>query len=140
MATVLSSERRTARPNTAPRRAPGEGRAASLFLAPTLGGFTLFTLLPILGSLFVALTVWPLAGNPTFVGLQNFVKLFQDQAFLGSVGVMTHSKKDPLQTTRNRRPWFRRSLYSRSRRCFRSIGGKDDTARRLPLPSWDRCW
>lgn len=63
----------------------GEGRAASLFLAPTLGGFTLFTLLPIIGSLLVALTVWPLAGTPTFVGLANFEKLFQDGAFLNSV-------------------------------------------------------
>lgn len=74
---------------TAPRRtrrmARGDGRAASLFLAPTLGGFTLFTLLPIVGSLLVALTVWPLAGTPTFAGIDNFVKLFQDKAFLGSV-------------------------------------------------------
>lgn len=67
------------------RRTRGDARAASLFLAPTLGGFSLFTLLPIVGSMLVALTVWPLAGTPTFVGLGNFIKLFQDQAFLTSV-------------------------------------------------------
>lgn len=76
---LITSPRRTR------RRTGGDGRVASLFLAPTLGGFALFTLLPIIGSILVALTVWPLAGTPTFVGIGNFVKLFQDKAFLNSV-------------------------------------------------------
>jgi len=86
MTTVLTRTRGIAR-RSGRRRQRDEGRVAALFLTPTLGGFALFTLLPILGALVVALTVWPLAGTPTFVGLENFVALFQDEAFLGSVVV-----------------------------------------------------
>lgn len=69
------------------RTSRGGGRAAAGFLAPTLGGFALFTLVPIVGSFAVALTVWPLGGSPAFAGIDNFVKLFHDQAFLTSVVV-----------------------------------------------------
>jgi multiple sugar transport system permease protein len=62
----------------AKQRRHGDGRAAALFLAPGLGGFTIFTLIPIMGSLLVAFTVWPLTGNPSFTGLSNFKKLFTD--------------------------------------------------------------
>jgi multiple sugar transport system permease protein len=60
------------------RRRRGDGRAAAAFLAPSVGGFTIFTLVPINGSLGVAFTVWPLIGSPTFTGFDNFVKLLTD--------------------------------------------------------------
>src|SRR4051794_40081120 len=60
------------------RRRRGDGRAAAAFLAPTVGGFTIFTLIPIVGSLAVAFTVWPLIGEPTFAGFSNFTKLLTD--------------------------------------------------------------
>lgn len=68
------------------RRRHGDGRIAALFMAPTLGGFAIFTLFPIAASIAVAFTMWPLAGSPTFVGIDNFVKLFtNDPAFLGTM-------------------------------------------------------
>lgn len=69
------------------RRRRGDGPAAAAFLAPSLGGFAVFTALPILASVAVAFTVWPLAGSPTFTGLDNFVQLLtRDPAFLRTIG------------------------------------------------------
>lgn len=56
----------------------GDGRVAAGFLAPSLGGFAIFTLVPIVASFVVAFTVWPISGSPTFAGLSNFVKLLTD--------------------------------------------------------------
>lgn len=74
----------TRKPGPSPhRKRQGDGLAAAAFLAPTVGGFTIFTLIPIVGSLLVAFTIWPLTGQPTFTGLGNFVKLFSsDPAFM----------------------------------------------------------
>lgn len=58
------------------RKRRGDGRVAAAFLAPGLGGFAVFTLIPILGSLVVSFTLWPLSGHPSFVGFANFTKLF----------------------------------------------------------------
>lgn len=76
----------TRRPPAPRRRRRSDRVAAGLFLTPTLGGFAIFTLIPILGSLAVALTIWPLAGTPTFAGFENFAKLFSDAAFGKAVG------------------------------------------------------
>lgn len=68
------------------RRRRSDARVAAGFLAPTLGGFAVFTLFPIVASILVAFMVWPLAGSPTFAGLDNFVALLTDDpAFLGAV-------------------------------------------------------
>jgi multiple sugar transport system permease protein len=79
----------TASKPTAPARRSrrrGDGLAAAAFLSPTLGGFALFTALPILASIVVAFTVWPVAGTPTWAGLDNFWKLLtEDPAFFKTV-------------------------------------------------------
>jgi multiple sugar transport system permease protein len=68
------------------RRHHGDGRAAAAFMAPTLGGFAIFTLFPIVASVVVAFTMWPIAGSPVFVGMDNFIKLFTDDpAFLRTI-------------------------------------------------------
>lgn len=51
------------------------------FLAPSLLGLTLFTLLPILASAGLTLFDWDLLTSPTFVGAANFVNLVSDQNF-----------------------------------------------------------
>jgi multiple sugar transport system permease protein len=63
-------------PNT-PRPGRGDGRSASGFLALSIAGFLIFTLLPTIGSLVMSLFNWPLFGSRTFVGLGNFVQIFQ---------------------------------------------------------------
>jgi multiple sugar transport system permease protein len=69
------------------RRRRGDGLVAAGFLAPSLGGFAIFTLIPIVASVVVAFTVWPLSGGPTFVGFSNFIKLLTaDPNFFQSLG------------------------------------------------------
>jgi multiple sugar transport system permease protein len=71
------------------RRKPFRNRdsfAAIFFLAPSLGGFALFVLIPIVGSILIAFTVWPLAGVAHWTGFDNFVTLFtKDQIFVQAV-------------------------------------------------------
>ena len=49
--------------------------AALLFLAPNIGGFLIFTLLPVAGALLLALFRWDIFHAPQFVGLDNFREL-----------------------------------------------------------------
>lgn len=68
------------------RRRHGDGRTAAGFLAPSLGGFAIFTLVPIVASFVVAFTVWPTGGVPTAAGFSNFVKLLtNDPNFMQSL-------------------------------------------------------
>lgn len=55
---------------------------AIIFLAPSLIGFMIFTLVPMVFSMVMSLYDWPLTGEHTFVGLDNFITLFtQDVLF-----------------------------------------------------------
>lgn len=65
------------------RRKRGDGRAALGFLSPTVAGFAIFTLLPVVGSLVMAFFQWPIFGEPAFNGLANFERLFStDPVFM----------------------------------------------------------
>jgi multiple sugar transport system permease protein len=57
--------------------------AVCLFLLPNLLGFAVFTLVPVVVSLFGSFTNWNLrpATDLQFVGWDNYVRLFQDQSF-----------------------------------------------------------
>lgn len=59
---------------------------ALIFLAPSLLGITIFTVLPILASFGLAFTDWNLLRPPTFVGLANFKAMFSDQIMWISLG------------------------------------------------------
>jgi multiple sugar transport system permease protein len=52
---------------------------AFVFLAPSLIGMILFTLIPILASFGLAFTDWNLLRPPSFVGLENFKTMFSDR-------------------------------------------------------------
>ena len=52
---------------------------ALVFLAPSLVGITVFTLLPIFASFGLAFTDWNLLRPPSFVGLENFRAMFSDE-------------------------------------------------------------
>ena len=49
-----------------------------LFVSPWLIGFFLFTVGPMVSSLYVSLTSWDLITPPKFVGLSNYTEAFQD--------------------------------------------------------------
>ncbi|MFI5340909.1 MAG: ABC transporter permease subunit [Candidatus Methylomirabilales bacterium] len=61
------------------------GLAPWLFLAPYLLTFLAFFLLPALWSAVLSLTDWKIVGTPRFVGLRNYVRLWNDPLFYTSL-------------------------------------------------------
>jgi len=59
-----------------------------IFISPWLIGFIIFTLGPMIASLFLSLTRYNITSPPVFIGLQNYIKLFAgDPRFWHSLGV-----------------------------------------------------
>lgn len=56
-----------------------------LFMLPTMAVITVIVLVPILISVYYSLLDWDGFGKGTFIGLQNYRELLQDERFLGSV-------------------------------------------------------
>lgn len=55
------------------------------FIAPWFIAYALFALVPMLLSIYMSFTDWPVIGQPTFTGLDNFKNIFQDKAFFNSL-------------------------------------------------------
>jgi ABC-type sugar transport systems, permease components len=65
-----------------------ENRAAYLFLAPWLIGIVAITALPMLASLYLSFTNYGVLGLPTWVGFDNYIRLFTaDRRFITSIWV-----------------------------------------------------
>lgn len=60
-----------------------------LFISPWIIGFMIFTLGPFMASLGFSFTEWDLIGQPTFTGLDNYLKLWNDPLFWQSLKVTT---------------------------------------------------
>lgn len=80
-------------PPRAPRRR-GETGTAWLFLSPTLIVVSVFVFFPILFSFYLSFTQWNLFGGNagTFIGLENYRRLFVDAEFwlvLGNTAIYT---------------------------------------------------
>lgn len=58
-----------------------ETRDAYLFILPWALGFVLFTVGPMLASLYISLTRWEIVTPAVWVGLAQYTKLFQDDRF-----------------------------------------------------------
>lgn len=59
-----------------------------LFISPWVIGFLAFTLGPLLYSLFISFYDWPVVGEVTFIGLDNYKTMFMDDPlFWQSLGV-----------------------------------------------------
>jgi multiple sugar transport system permease protein len=58
-----------------------EAWTAWAFLLPNLLGFLVFTFLPVLAALLISFTAWDLLRPPTWVGLDNYLRLAQDPLF-----------------------------------------------------------
>lgn len=58
-----------------------EKYVAWLFLAPALIGTLVFIIIPICASFYMSLLDWNLINAPTFVGIQNYIELFNEQFF-----------------------------------------------------------
>ncbi len=64
-------------------RPPGKGdlTMALIFILPALVGFLVFYLYPFIRGFYFSLTKYNILGTPTFIGLDNFTRLFQDKLF-----------------------------------------------------------
>ncbi|GAA2026962.1 sugar ABC transporter permease [Pseudokineococcus marinus] len=71
------------------RRRRGEDLAGYAFLTPWLLGFFLLTVGPMLASLYLSFTRYDLFNAPSWVGLENYQRLFADPRFIDSVQVTT---------------------------------------------------
>jgi multiple sugar transport system permease protein len=58
-----------------------------LFILPTVGAFVLFSLIPTLAVFVLSLFKWDLVSDPEFLGLDNFIRLFNDPLFLKSLRI-----------------------------------------------------
>lgn len=54
---------------------------------PWVVGLLLFTLAPMIAAAFISMTDWNIVGNPNFVGLANYQKIFQSEDFYKSLWV-----------------------------------------------------
>ena len=54
---------------------------AFLLLLPNLLGFFIFTLFPVVGTLFISFTDWDMAAPPEWIGLENYNTLAEDETF-----------------------------------------------------------
>lgn len=62
-----------------------ETRNGLLFITPWVFGFLVFTLYPILSSLYYSLCNYSVIKDPVFIGLQNYKNLIQDKVFLKTI-------------------------------------------------------
>ncbi|WP_419878555.1 carbohydrate ABC transporter permease [Brevibacillus centrosporus] len=81
----ISPEQKKAKPKRNPfhREANVSGW---LFVSPMVLGFLVLLLGPLLLAFYMSLTDWPLLGEPTFVGMDNYKAIFSDEEFWTVVG------------------------------------------------------
>lgn len=93
MSTTLTASPTLAEPNPETDVQPGRRKPRlliTLFLAPTVIGLGLFTLVPIIASVVLAFFRWDIITAPEFVGLDNFARLASSPtvrvSFLNTIG------------------------------------------------------
>ena len=57
-----------------------------LMILPWVLGFLIFTAGPVIASMFIAFTTWPIFSKPTWIGLGNFVQMYNDELFWLALG------------------------------------------------------
>ncbi|WP_407270174.1 carbohydrate ABC transporter permease [Radiobacillus sp. PE A8.2] len=63
----------------------GEAITGWFFISPMLIGFSLFMFGPLVYAFFMSLNEWPLLGDATFIGLDNYQSLANDDTFSKSL-------------------------------------------------------
>lgn len=58
-----------------------------IFVAPTFLMLLAFVLIPSVVALYLSLTRWFLVGDPVFIGIQNYLDLLNDNAFVNALAV-----------------------------------------------------
>jgi len=60
---------------------------AYAFISPWLIGFVIFTIGPMLASLYFSFTDYDIVSSPEWIGLTNYINLFRDELFWHSLGI-----------------------------------------------------
>lgn len=69
------------------RRLRAEAFHAYVFMSPAILGLLLFTLGPVIASLFLSFTKYNLITDPVWIGLKNYVDMFNEELFWQSLRV-----------------------------------------------------
>ena len=69
------------------RRSVRTNLTGYLFISPWLISLLVFTLLPTLWSLYLSFTNYSLLSQPKFIGLENYINMFQNPTFWKSLKV-----------------------------------------------------
>ena len=62
-----------------------EALTAMVFIAPWVVGVLVFTLYPILSSLYYSMTNYNVLNSPSFIGFENYINLLKDKVYLKSL-------------------------------------------------------
>jgi multiple sugar transport system permease protein len=82
----MTSESQPVRRARATRRRAASSAWGAVFTAPHALGLAMFTLVPIVLALVMSFNDWPMIGQPTPVGVDNFVRLLSDPVFRTALG------------------------------------------------------
>jgi multiple sugar transport system permease protein len=87
--TAVPAPARVRTPVRGQRRASGrgDGRIAMLFILPSLVGFLVFYVTPLIRGIYQSLTEYNILQAPTFIGLGNYRQLYHDPVFWNSLKV-----------------------------------------------------
>ncbi len=98
--TALTNAAPTAPSGARRRGLSSEAVTALLFILPSLIGFTVFYAVPALRGVWISLTDWDLLRDAKWVGLENYINLFQDKEFWNALKVTIYYVllNIPLQT------------------------------------------
>ncbi|GEM46170.1 carbohydrate ABC transporter permease [Deinococcus cellulosilyticus] len=72
---------------TVNRSARLEALTGLAFILPALIGFVLFYMYPALRGLWISFTDWNMLREPTFVGIENYRQVFQDEKFWNALWI-----------------------------------------------------
>jgi len=62
-----------------------KNRRSYLFILPSMILFSIFIFIPVLWTIYVSFFNWKFRGGSTFIGLNNYIKLWSDSIFLGAL-------------------------------------------------------
>ena len=72
------------------RRRRRSGWTGLAYIAPAMALVSVFFVLPVLFTLWMSLHRWPLLGSPRWIGLRNYIRMFDDGRFLDALGFTAH--------------------------------------------------
>ncbi|WP_372489789.1 carbohydrate ABC transporter permease [Arthrobacter rhizosphaerae] len=65
----------------------GDLKMALVFIFPAMIGFVVFFLIPTIRGVYLSFTEYSILGDPTWIGVKNYVSIFADELFWNSMAV-----------------------------------------------------